>query len=54
MTDNELTQYSRLETFEARREFVLKRAGPLQPLPPNELDWDYEKQNSYTNAELGE
>ena len=54
MTDFILDEYNRLETFEERREFVLKRQTANPPHVHNYLDWDYEKQNSYTNAELGE
>ena len=56
MTDFNLDDYQRLNTFEERKAYCLTHQVKrrLQPLPPHELDWDYEKQNSYTNAELGE
>ena len=55
MTFN-IDEYLRLKTFEERKAYCLARQieQRLQPWPFDDLDGDYEKQNSYTNAELGE
>lgn len=54
MTDFSLNEYMHLKTFEERKAYCLAHQNKHQPLPVDDLDWDYEKQNSYTNAELGE
>ena len=56
MSDFDLNEYLNLKTFEERKAYCLTRQVKrrLQPRPVDDLDWDYEKQNSRTNAELGE
>ena len=54
MTNFILDEYNRLVTFEDRKAYCLTRQVK-QPLHiANYLDWDYEKQNSHSNHELGE
>lgn len=56
MTDFILDEYNILETFEDRKAYCLthqvKRRLKLRPI--DYLQWDYERQNSYFNYELGE
>jgi hypothetical protein len=54
MTDFILEEYNRLETFEDRKAYCLKHQATRTPQPIPYLQWDYEKQNSYFNYELGE
>ena len=54
MTNFILDEYLRLKTFEERKAYILARQQPLYTTRADYLDWDYEKQSSRTNAELGE
>jgi hypothetical protein len=54
MTDFNLDDYNRLETFEGRKAYCLAHQDKRIPLPVDDFQWDYEKQNSYFNHELGE
>jgi hypothetical protein len=47
-------EYLQLKTFEERKAYCLAHQDKRIPLPVDDFQWDYEKQNSYTNAELGE
>ena len=54
-------EYNRLETFEERKAYCLTTltvANKPKPSTPwwdsGYEDWDYEKLNSYTNAEQGD
>jgi hypothetical protein len=56
MIDFRLDEYLRLKTFEERKAYCLTHEVKqrIQVRPIDDLDWDYEKQNSYSNYELSE